>query len=38
MLGFLGFSQNSDTFEDFVSNFKKIEKISNKINDKNIKG
>lgn len=38
MLGFLGFSQSSDTFEDFISYFKKIDKISGKINDKNKKG
>ena len=38
MLGFLGFSQNSDTIEDFISNFKKIDKISSKINNTNKKG
>ncbi len=36
MLNFLGFSSNNNTFDEFVSNFAKIEKLNDK-NSANVK-
>lgn len=38
MLNFLGFNNNSNSLEDFISNFKKIEKINKKLSEINKKG